>query len=86
MLQMKAGARVENPRKYEGGAVDQLRRLLEEGSPAERDPRRKNFYEIECQNEIFYIYISPINGNVVLLAKWIRQSQEYCAAVGEMVA
>jgi hypothetical protein len=85
-LQIKTGTIVENPRKYEAGAVEQLRRLLEDGSPAQGDPRRRNFYEIESQNETYYIYVSPIGGGVVLLAKWIRQSQECCVAAAEMVA
>ncbi len=86
MLQIRAGARVENPRRYEAGAVEQLLRLLADGSPAQQDPRRKNFYEVDSQNETFYIYVSPISGGVVLLAKWIRQSQECYAAAGALVA
>jgi len=78
MLQFNQGATVENPRAYEAGAVEHLRYLLSVGSPAERDPKRENFYEIESECDVYYIYISPVSGNVVLLAKWIRQAQE-CA-------
>jgi hypothetical protein len=86
MIQLKEGARIENPRAYECDAVDQLRELLELGSAAHRDPARENFYEIESDNETYYIHVSPISGNVVLLAKWLRQSAECYFSSGHLVA
>jgi hypothetical protein len=78
MIQINEGARIENPREYESGTVENLRLLLEVGSPAQRDPNRENFYEIEGNSETFYVHVSPVSGNVVLLAKWLRQPQECC--------
>ncbi len=86
MIQVKEGARIENPREYELGAVEHLRYLLEVGSPTQRDPHRDNFYEIESDSETYYIHISPISGNVVLLAKWLRQPQDCCFSSGHLVA
>ena len=86
MIQVKEGARIENPRKYEPGAVEHLRHLLEVGIPAQRDPERENFYEIESNYETYYIHVSPISGNVVLLAKWLRQPQDCCLRPGYLVA
>jgi hypothetical protein len=86
MLPLKEGARIENPRAYEVDAIHQLRCLLDTGSPATRDPRRENFYEIEGNGETFYIHVSPVSGNVVLLAKWLRQSQDCCVGSGHFVA
>jgi len=86
MLQIKDGVRVEDPREYGAAAVVELRQLLEDGMSAQKDPRRKNFYELEGQNETFYVYVSPMSGSVVLLAKWNRQTQEFCMTAGEMVA
>ncbi len=86
MIQVKEGARIENPRKYEPGAVEHLRHLLEVGIPAQRDARLENFYEIESNYETYYIHVSPISGNVVLLAKWLRQPQECCLRSGYLVA
>jgi hypothetical protein len=76
MLKFNQGVTVENPRAYEAGAIEHLRYLLEVGSSAQRDPRRENFYEVDGGSEIFYIHVSPVSGNIVLLAKWIRQSRE----------
>jgi hypothetical protein len=86
MLKFNLGANVENPRAYEAGAVEHLQYLLKVGSPAERDPQRENFYEVDGGNEIYYIHVSPVSGNVVLLAKWIRQSQECYSDSGQLVA
>lgn len=86
MVQVKAGARIENPRKYEPGAVELLRHLLQTGSPAKRDPQRENFYEIEGHCETYYIHISPVSGNVVLLAKWLREPQDCCLTAGHFAA
>jgi hypothetical protein len=86
MIQVKEGARIENPRKYESSAVEHLRYLLEIGSPAQCDPHRENFYEIESKSETYYIHVSPVSGNVVLLAKWQHQSQDCCLGAGRLVA
>jgi hypothetical protein len=86
MSQVKAMATIENPRKYETSVVEQLRHLLQIGSSAQDDPRRPNFYEIDADEETFYIHISPVTGNVVLLAKWTRQAQDCCLNSGCAVA
>ncbi|HEV2522314.1 MAG TPA: hypothetical protein VGT24_08025 [Candidatus Acidoferrales bacterium] len=86
VIQIKEGARIENPRNYETREVEQLRCLLTAGSSAQRDPRRENFYELEGAAETFYIHISPISGEVILLAKWNRQSEGCCFSSGHLVA
>jgi hypothetical protein len=86
MIQITEGARIENPRKYEPSAVEHLRQLLSAGGTFQRDPRRESFYDVEGDNETYYIHISPISGKVVLLAKWVRQSQDCCLSSGHLVA
>ena len=86
MIQVKEGARIENPREYDSGAVESLRQLLEMGGPVQRDPHRENFYEVEGNHETYYIHVSPVSGNVVLLAKWLRQLQKCCLSTGDLVA
>ena len=85
LLQMRKGSRIENPREYSPLAVEELRQLLTEGGQAQQDPRRENFYQLEDHNGTYYIHISPITGNVMLLAKWSRQPQD-CYADATMVA
>ena len=84
-IQLREGARIENPRNYCPCEVEQLQQLLAAGSAARSDPRRRNFYEIEGQEETFYIYVSPVSGEIVLLAKWKAQSMD-CFSAGHLVA
>ena len=86
LLQIKEVARIQNPRNYELRDVEHLRQLLIEGRPAQRDLRRENFYELEGQGGTYYIHISPISGEVVLLAKWQRQAEECCHSTGRLIA
>lgn len=86
MLAVKEGTKIENPRAYEASAVEHLRHLLEMGSPAQRDPRRENFYEVGNDSETYYLHVSPVSGNVVLLARWYRQPQDCCLSAEHLVA
>jgi hypothetical protein len=86
MIQVKSGAQIENPREYGCGPVEHLRHLLALGSPAQRDPNRENFYEIEGMSESYYIHISPLSGNVVLLARWLREPEDCCLSSGRLAA
>lgn len=86
MMQVQSGAQIENPREYECRAIEHLRHLLALGSPAQRDPNRENFYEIDSTGESYYIHISPVSGNVVLLARWMRQPEDCCLASGHLAA
>jgi hypothetical protein len=74
--------RIENPRSYEPEVVQGLRYLLSGGDHARRDSRRENFYEIDGRDETYYIHVSPITGNVVLLAKWTRRGPVCCRESG----
>jgi len=85
-IQLKEGASIENPREYAAHAVEQLRQLLAAGNPAQPDPRRQNFYDIEGKDETYYIHVSPITGNIVLLARWIREAEECCHSAGHFAA
>ena len=85
-MQVKSGAEIENPREYERGAVEHLRHLLALGIPAQRDANRENFYEIDGIDESYYIHISPVSGNVVLLARWLRQAEDCCLSSRHLAA
>jgi len=83
-MEVKERVTIENPRRYDCGAIEHLRQLLESGSPLQRDMRREYFYEIEGAGETYYFHVSPVSGHVVLLARWIRQSQECCVSSGHL--
>jgi hypothetical protein len=79
-------ADIENPREYASRTVEDLRQLLLAGGQAERDPRREHFYNLEGDKSAYYIHISPITGNVMLLAKWSRKPSDSCAVAEHQVA
>ena len=74
VLRMRNRSRIDNPREYAPAVVDDLRNVLLTGGDARHDPQRQNFYELEGDRNSTY-YISPINGTVTLLAKWLREHQ-----------
>jgi hypothetical protein len=85
-LQMDERTRIEDPREYGSDVVNDLRSLLTAGGCAQRDPHRENFYELENGGNTFYIHVSPINGDVVLLAKWSSGPKEACTSMAHVAA
>jgi hypothetical protein len=86
VLRMNEHTRIEDPRKYGFDVVNELRNLLTAGGSAQRDPRRDNFYDLENNGHTFYIHISPINGDVMLLAKWVIGPKEACTPAAHLAA
>ena len=86
MLQIADGSRIENPRGYAVRTIEDLRNLLVAGGDAQADPIREHFYELEGMMDAYYIHVSPITGNIVLLARWARQPQKCCLDVENLVA
>ena len=86
VLQFDEEPRIENPRNYPPEIVGELRSLLSAGRPVQRDPRRKDIYEIQGCDSTLYVYVSPLTRTVVLLARWSRQANPSCMELaGEMV-
>jgi hypothetical protein len=56
-----------------GHAPEDFRRfqaLLCDGAAISSDPKRPDFFELQHKDESFYFYLSPITGDVLLLAVW----------------
>ena len=86
LLRMNEWTRIEDPREYGPNAVNDLRNLLIAGGCAQLDPRRENFYELEFGGHTFYIHISPINQDVMLVAKWLNNPKEVCTSAAHFTA
>jgi len=86
IIRIKEFAKIENPREYAAHEVEDLRAQLLAGSQAERDSRREHFYNLEMDKHAYYIHISPVSGNVVLLAKWSRIPSDCYNETEQMVA
>jgi hypothetical protein len=86
LLRVNKWTRIEDPREYGPAVVNDLRNFLTAGGCAQRDPRRENFYELEYEGHTFYIHISPINQDVMLVAKWVNGPKEACTSVAHLAA
>jgi len=69
ILRMNGPLRIDNLRHYPSGTVEKLRNMLMAGALVTPDPHRKNFYDLDAEESIFYIHVSP-TGTVLLLACW----------------
>jgi hypothetical protein len=86
LLRIHEWTRIDDPREYGPDVVNELRNLLTIGGCARRDARRENFYELECGGHTFYIYISPVNQDVMLVARWFNSPKEVCTFPAHLVA
>jgi len=75
VLRLNQQPNIEDLRNHPAEIVGKLRELLAAGAPAQPDPHRKDFYEVEDGSHVFYIHISPLNGKVLLLATWSRDEK-----------
>jgi len=66
------GFEVKDLRNHSPETVETLRGLLAGGAGARPDVKRPHFYEIEGDTCVFYVYVSPVDGSVELLAIWPR--------------
>ena len=71
---------IDNLRHYPREVVERLKSALKNGAPAKADPRRKGFYDVTDGERVFFIHISPVSGNVWLLASWLEESASQLAA------
>lgn len=76
ILRLEKTPIIDNLRKYPAATVERLRGLLAAGAPAQADPRRKNFFEVEGDCQVFYIHVTPFKSKVLLLATWDKGCPE----------
>jgi hypothetical protein len=69
-IQVKETARIRDGRGHPPEILARFRRLLRDGATIKNDPKRGDFFELRCREEVFYFYLSPISGDVLLLAVW----------------
>jgi hypothetical protein len=67
-----SGLEVRDLRNHSRETVETLRGLLASRADARPDTKRPHFYEIEDDTCVFYVYVSPVDGSVELLAIWPR--------------
>jgi hypothetical protein len=73
VLQTEQELHVEDLRNHPPEDVERLNQLLISGATRRPDPQRRNFFEIEDRDRVFYVHISPASGKVLLLATWMQE-------------
>jgi hypothetical protein len=63
---------VKDLRNHSPETLESLRGLLASGTGVRPDLKRPDFYELEGDTCVFYVYVSPVDGSVTLLATWPR--------------
>jgi hypothetical protein len=63
---------IEDLRNHSQEMIAQLRDVLAGGATVMPDPKRMGFFEVKRREQIYYIYVSPSTGKVLLIAAWSR--------------
>ena len=64
---------IEDLRNHSQEMITRLRDVLARGANIVPDPKRPGFYEVKLRGQLYFIYISPNTGKVLLIAGWNRQ-------------
>ncbi len=81
-LHLNRDLTIENLKRYPEDIVEKLRDLLATGAEALPDPHRRGFYDVLNGNRVFFIHVSPVSGNVMLLASWLKDRPAAAAQFG----
>jgi hypothetical protein len=65
--------KIEDLRNHSEEMVTHLRNVLARGANVIPDPKRPGFYEVKLHGELYFIYVSPNTGKVLLIAGWNRE-------------
>ena len=74
-LKIAAQFKIEDPRGHSPETLRRLREALVSEAPLNPDARRPNFFEVEAEDQVFYIHISPLTQGITLLATWAREPE-----------
>lgn len=66
---------IDDPRHHSNETVLALKNILSGGATILPDPKRAGFYEVQGESLVYYIRISPVDGNVLLLAVWPNENK-----------
>jgi hypothetical protein len=50
--------------------IEGLRELLAAGATVRPDARRPGFFDVDSGSDTYFIHVSPVTGNILLLAAW----------------
>jgi hypothetical protein len=73
---------LEDLRSHTPEQLGELRVLLASGAPSRPDPRRPGFFELDGEENVFYVFRYPSGSKVLLVGVWERERDR----VAELVA
>lgn len=68
--------KVESLRNHSREDLRALEELFAKGADARGDAHHKDFYEVEDGSRVFYVFISPVSGRVILVAEWSKEKDQ----------
>jgi len=74
-LELTAESKIEDPRGHSPETLRRLRAAIASGATATPDARRQGFFEIQSDDQVFYIHVSPATQKITLLATWSREPE-----------
>jgi hypothetical protein len=74
-LELRAESKIEDPRGHSPETLRRLREALASGAAATPDARRPGFFEIQGEDQVFYIHVSPTTQKITLLATWSHEPE-----------
>jgi hypothetical protein len=75
-LEVTSDPKIEDPRRHCPETLRQLREALVSRAPAVPDARRPHFFEVQADDQVFYIHVSPVSRKITLLAAWSQEPVE----------
>ncbi len=78
LLRLSESPVIDNLQNYPAETVEKLRSLLTAGAIVVPDPRRKNFYDVQNGEHVYYVHVTP-SGRVLFLAVWRRECAAHAA-------
>jgi len=64
---------LEDLRSHTPEQIAELRLLLNSGAPSRPDPRRPGFFEVDGEENVFYVFKYPTGTKVLLVGVWERE-------------
>jgi len=77
---------IEDLRHHSAESLSELRQLIAHGALLRADANRPSFFELDGDEQVFYVHITPHDGKVWLLATWPRQVGSGSAVAEKKVA
>lgn len=74
-LELTTESKIEDPRGHSAETLRRLRDAIASGAPANPDTRRPGFFEVQAEDQVFYIHVSPATQKVTLLATWSHEPE-----------